>query len=177
MGSLWCFQSSVGACSCSSSSSRDGRNAERTRKPEQQQTLHCLVTFICCWNEEQCSRWRHLPHSVHWSYLGKFTISLLCLWEQQTGTSWVLPMDPAQSSAGHSCYTLQRDRLGTGTFQSTWSFTLHLLQGNWDPSRSYSFLPPCRKASSSGNVPSQLESKATEHISPDSMEHLHFTDD
>lgn len=75
---------------------RDARNPERTRRLEKQQTMHCLVKLICCWNEEE---WQQ----------GKVSGSCLftrAIWEDsqypssacemvpQTGTFWVLLIQP-----------------------------------------------------------------------------------
>lgn len=142
--------------------------------------MYCFVKPICYWNEEQ---WQQVKVSGSLVFAGaiweKFAISLLHLGN-----------GPISSKQGHSgsCASilprallvtaaapaLERVQCGNVHVLVSWSFTLHLLQDNRDPFRSYSYLFSCSKTSSKGNVPSQSESKATEHIGPDPMEYLHF---
>lgn len=169
MGSPGCCQRIVGACS--SSSSRDDRNPERTRKLAANHSLPCKTYLLLKWSTVAAGKgvWLIL---VHWSHVGKSkSPPVVVRWShrQQTGTEWVLCMDPAQGSTGHGLPTWL-----WGSFKGVKSSSLHLLQDNWDPFRSYSYLSPCSKTSPNGIVPSQLESRATEHVSPDPREYLHF---
>lgn len=141
---------------------RDARNPERTRRLEKQQTMHCLVKLICCWNEEE---WQQ----------GKVSGSCLftrAVWEdsqypssacemvpQATNRDILGPAHPARALLATAApqQHCRGHRLATGCFKGASHFTcckaFEILSGV-----TATFSHVANKTSSNGNVPSQLES-------------------
>lgn len=176
MESLGCCQRTVGACSCSSSSSRDDTEIQREQKTGKaaNYALLCKTYLLLKWRAVEAGKgiWVTL---AHWSHMGKVynipTPPVKWSRKQQTGTF----MDPAQSSAGYSCYTSTGESTGwecahfsgAGPSHFTCCMAIGILSG-------VTALFSCSKTSPKGNGPSQPESKPTEHVGPNPVEYFYF---